>query len=81
MDYVTIEVPTKRTELDKEIAMYLIRVAMDAMGREKHLASVAAMRELARQFPTADIAEVGAKWQEYILKLLARQEFMQTVAR
>ena len=71
--YKTIEVPTERTELDEEIVMYLVKAVMGTKGRDKHLAGIAVMRELARQFPTANITEISAEWEKRILKAQAEQ--------
>ena len=66
MSYTTIEVPTDRIELDEEVVMFLVRTALIAEGRNKHLAGIAVMRELACQFPTANIVEVGKEWEKRI---------------
>ncbi len=71
MSYTTIEVPTERTDLDEEVAMFLIQAALTAGGRNKHLAGLAVMRELVRQFPAADIVEIGAEWEKRVKVALA----------
>jgi len=64
--YTTVEIPTERTDLDEEIAMYLVKAAMSAEGYDKHLAGIVVMRELARQFPSADITEINTEWEKRI---------------
>ena len=66
MSYTTVEVPTERTEFDEEVAMFLVQIALAAEGRNEHLAGIAVMRELARQFPTANIVEISDEWNKRI---------------
>jgi len=73
MSYATIEVPTERTELDEEVAMFLVRMYITAEGRNEHLAGIAIMRELARQFPTADMVEISDEWSKRIKKAITER--------